>query len=81
MPRKTQEEVIADLERRLEEAKTKAVGRVQTEIEKLKEKIVAIDARIKKLTDQKSELTAQVAKLEANDAASITFSGSNAEQV
>ena len=52
MPRKTQEEVIADLEAKLAEAKAKASTRVDEQLAKIRERIDALILRKAKIDEQ-----------------------------
>ena len=65
MPRKTTEEMIADLEAKLAKARGSAVERVKTQIEKLEEKSKLIDERIAKLTAQKEDISKEISSLRA----------------
>ena len=72
MPRKSTEEMIADLEQKLAKARETAVTRVQTTIEKLEEKRRILESRIAKLTSQVKDVDDEIAKLKADDKASFT---------
>ena len=63
MPRKTQEEIIADLEAKLAEAKAKASTRVDEQIAKIKERIDALLVRKEKIEDQIKTLQIEAEEL------------------
>lgn len=69
MPRKTAEEVIADLEAKLADAKAKAEERDEAskakEAEAKQAKIERLDERITKAKEREQQATAYVAKLQA----------------
>jgi chromosome segregation ATPase len=65
MPRKSQAEMIADLERKLEEAKAKAQDKVKTDIEKL-------HARRELLVQREAKIAADILKIDEEIAALVT---------
>jgi hypothetical protein len=65
MPRKSQAEMIADLERKLEEARNKAQDKVKTDIEKL-------HARRELLVQREAKIAADILKIDEEIAALVT---------
>jgi uncharacterized coiled-coil DUF342 family protein len=59
MPRKNTDEVIADLEQKLEEAKARAAASRDTRIAKLDEQITAAEAQVTKAQEKVTKLTAE----------------------
>jgi hypothetical protein len=60
MPRKNTDEVIADLEQKLEEAKARVHERRTARIDKLKEQVTAAQARVTKAQEAVTKLTAEL---------------------
>lgn len=65
MPRKSNDEMIKDLELKLAKARENAVTRVQSSIEKLEEKKAALIERREKLGVQIDAVNAEISSLKA----------------
>jgi chromosome segregation ATPase len=77
MPRKSNEEMIAELEAKLAKAKETAVERVQSTKDKLKEKRATLVVRRGKIDDQIKDVDDEIAKLDGND----SFTSAPADEV
>ena len=64
MPRKSNDEMIADLEAKLAKARENAITRVQSNVEKLKAKRALLEERLDKINAQIKGVDLEIAKLE-----------------
>jgi hypothetical protein len=82
MPRKSQDEVIADLELKLEAARNRVIEKEKTETEKDLAAIDAIDERIKTWTQKRLVIENRIAsRAVKGDATSVTFASATADEV